>query len=277
MPNYICTTCGVQYANGDSSPEGCPICEDSRQYVNWKGQEWITLEQLRAEHSNVIQPVDTNLTGIGTEPKFAIGQRALLVQTPQGNVLWDCISLVDSATVEAIAAKGGISAIAISHPHFYAAMVEWSHAFDGAPIYIHAADRGWVMCPDPAIVFWEGKTHQLNEDITLICCGGHFAGGTVLHWASGADGRGVLLTGDIIQVIPDRRYVSFMYSYPNLIPMSPEAVSGIVEAVEPFFYDRIHGGWWEYRVLEDAKASVAHSAARYIGAIKGEWSPARAP
>lgn len=156
-------------------------------------------------------------------------------------------------------------------------MVEWSRAFDGVPIYLHAADRGWVMRPDPAIVFWEGETHKLNEDITLIRCGEHFAGGTVLHWADGADGRGALLTGDIIQVVRDRRYVSFMYSYPNLIPMPAGVVDHIIKAVEPFLYERIYGAWWGYNVLENAKTSVARSAARYLGAIKGEWSPATAP
>lgn len=277
MPNYICTTCGVQYADNDSPPERCPVCEDSRQYVNWKGQEWTTLEGLRTDYSNVIKPVEPNLTGIGTEPSFAIGQRALLVQTPGGNILWDCISLIDDATVTSVSANGGISAIAISHPHYYSTMVEWSRAFDGVPIYLHAADRGWVMRPDPAIVFWEGETHKLNEDITLIRCGGHFAGGTVLHWADGADGRGALLTGDIIQVVRDRRYVSFMYSYPNLIPMPSGVVDHIIKAVEPFPYERIYGAWWGYNVLENAKTSVARSAARYLGAIKGEWSPATAP
>ena len=46
----------------------------------------------------------------------------------------------------------------------------------------------------------------------------------MLHWAGGADGRGALLSGDIVQVVPDRRYVSFMYSYPNLIPLPAAAV-----------------------------------------------------
>ncbi len=277
MPNYICTTCGVQYADNDSPPECCPICEDSRQYVNWNGQEWTALEDLQSEHSNAIKTIEPNLTGIGTEPSFAIGQRALLVQTPAGNVLWDCISLIDDDTVSAVEAKGGISAIAISHPHYYSTMVEWSRAFNNAPIYLHTADQGWVMRPDPAIVFWEGETHKLSEDITLIRCGGHFAGGTVLHWSAGADRRGALLTGDIIQVVKDRRYVSFMYSYPNLIPMSAEAVDHIIKAVEPFPYDQIYGAWWGYNVLENAKATVAHSATRYLSAIKGEWSPALAP
>ena len=52
---------------------------------------------------------------------------------------------------------GGIKAIAISHPHYYSSMVEWSRAFGGVPIYLHAADRQWVMRPDHAIVFWEGE------------------------------------------------------------------------------------------------------------------------
>ena len=41
----------------------------------------------------------------------------------------------------------------------------------------------------------------------------------MLHWPAGANGKGALLTGDIIQVVQDRRYVSFMRSYPNLIPL----------------------------------------------------------
>ena len=75
------------------------------------------------------------------------------------------------------------------------------------------------MRPDPRVEFWEGETLALGDGLTLIRCGGHFAGGTVLHWAAGAEGAGALLTGDIVQVIPDRRYVGFMYSYPNLIPL----------------------------------------------------------
>jgi hypothetical protein len=59
------------------------------------------------------------------------------------------------------------------------------------------------MRPDKAIVSWEGETRTLAEGLTLIRCGGHFEGGTVLHWAGGAEGRGALLSGDIIQVVPE--------------------------------------------------------------------------
>jgi len=267
MPNYICARCGVQFAPTQEPPKRCPICEDERECVNRQGQVWTTLDALRVGHHNVITPLEPRLAGIRTEPAFAIGQQALLARAPGGNVLWDCISLIDEATVAAVQALGGIAAIALSHPHLHGSMVEWSHAFDQASIYVHAADRKWVMRPDPAIVFWEGETHTIDTGLTLIRCGGHFDGSTVLHWAAGADGRGALLTGDTIAAVEDRRYVSFMYSYPNLIPLSASAVRRIVEAVEPFDYDRIYGGWWDEVVPSDAKAAVARSAARYLRAI----------
>jgi hypothetical protein len=273
MPNYICITCGVQFAATTEPPAHCLICAEERQYINWNGQQWATLEKMRTKYKNVMKSKELGLTGIGTEPSFAIGQRALLIQAPSGNVLWDCISLIDDETVEAIKNRGGLSAIAISHPHFYSSMVEWSHAFGGVPIYLHAADRQWVMRPDPVIVFWEGKTQSIGDGLTLIHCGGHFAGGTVLHWAAGADGQGVLCSGDILQVVSDRRYVSFMYSYPNLIPLSAAVVQGVVKAVEAFPYERIYGAWWGRIVFTDAKRAVAASAERYIRALKGEHSP----
>jgi len=96
-------------------------------------------------------PPEPGLTEIRTEPKFAIGQRALLVQAPEGNVLWDCVSLLDDATIEAINAFGGISVLAMSHPHMFGSMVAWSHAFGNAPIYLHADYALWVQRPDPVI------------------------------------------------------------------------------------------------------------------------------
>src|SRR5690606_11658126 len=135
-------------------------------------------------------------------------------------VLWDCIPLLDPALVEMVKGLGGVTAVAISHPHYYTSVVDWSRAFGGVPVYLHAADRRWVMRPDPAISFWDGDTKSLGDGLTLVRCGGHFDGGTVLHWQGGANGQGALLTGDIIQVVADRKHVSFMYSYPNYIPLS---------------------------------------------------------
>src|ERR1700757_2975139 len=208
MPNFICTTCGTQYPESEQAPAACAICQDERQYVKVTGQQWTTLEKLRLTNRNSIKFKEPGLIGIGIEPQFAIGQRALFLRTPKANLLWDCLSLLDEAVVEALKALGGISAIAISHPHSYSSMVEWSRSFGDVPIYLNIADRQWVMRPDKAIVFWEGETRNLGDGLTLIRCGGHFDGGTVLHWASGAGGKGALLSGDIIQVVPDRKNVS---------------------------------------------------------------------
>jgi hypothetical protein len=123
------------------------------------------------------------------------------------------------------------------------------------------------MRPDPAFVVWEGETCELMDGMTLVRCGGHFPGSDVLHWSAGADGKGALLTGDTMYVVQDRRFVSFMYSYPNLIPLNAQAVERIVEAVEPYAFDRIYGGWRDSIVRSDAKAAVKRSAERYIKAI----------
>jgi hypothetical protein len=142
-------------------------------------------------------------------------------------------------------------------------MVEWAERFD-APIFLHARDCEWVMRKSPRIQFWEGTILALWDNLTLINCDGHFEGGAVLHWPAGANGNGALLTGDIIQVVQDRRYVSFMRSYPNLIPLGPAAIRRIVETIEPFAFEKIYGAWWKANVLSDAKATVARSAARYL-------------
>ena len=267
MPNFVCITCGTQFAETDAPPAHCPICEDERQYVNHDGQQWTTLDELQKDHHNRIERLEPHLTGIGTEPKFAIGQRALLVQTPEGNLLWDCVSLIDEATVEALNELGGVQGVAVSHPHYYSSVIEFARAFN-APIYLHAADREWVMRPGEKIEFWEGEQEDLFGDLTLHRLGGHFAGGTVLHWQGGADGRGALLTGDIIQVIPDRTFVSFMYSYPNLIPLPARKVEHIAESIEPLAFERIYGAWWDAVVEKDAKEAVRRSAERYIRAIE---------
>jgi glyoxylase-like metal-dependent hydrolase (beta-lactamase superfamily II) len=265
---FICVTCGTQVAPSLIPPDRCPICDEVRQYVPPAGQKWTTLPVLQSTHRNSFKRLEPGLLGIGMTPEFAIGQRAILVQSTDGNVLWDSVSLVDEATVDLLNGLGGVTALAISHPHYYTTMVEWSRAFGGAPIYVHAADRSWVQRPDPAIEFWSGPTHRLSRELTLIRCGGHFAGGAVLHASAAAGGRGALLTGDILQVTLDRRFVSFMRSYPNMIPLSRAAVESIVDAVRPFAYDRVYGAWWDRHIESDAQAAVERSLRRYIEAIE---------
>ena len=271
MPAFICSTCGTQFTPSDKEPARCPICDEERQFVPTSGQSWTTHEALARRYTNTFRQHEVGLIGVGTVPHFAIGQRALLLRTDKGNVLWDCISLLDEATKEIVKGLGGLIGIAISHPHYYSSMVEWAHAFD-APIHLHAADRQWVMRPDASIKFWDGDALPLATGVTLIRCGGHFAGGTVLHWAQGAGGRGALLSGDIVQVIPDRKFVTFMRSYPNMIPMSAPAVERIGKLLAPYPFDVIHGAWFDRLIPRDAKGIVERSIVRYVKAVTGDGS-----
>ena len=151
-------------------------------------------------------------------------------------------------------------------------MVEWSRALGGVPIHLHAADRQWVMRPDPAVQFWDGDTKPIGPGLTLVRLGGHFAGGTVLHWADWSDGRGVLLSGDILQVVPSR-HVSFMWSYPNLIPLPAAEVERMRAVLETLDFDRVYGAWWDRVIPEDGKTKVLRSADRYLAALSGILEP----
>jgi glyoxylase-like metal-dependent hydrolase (beta-lactamase superfamily II) len=253
----ICQTCGVQYAG---PRDDCPICLDERQYVGWEGQRWTSLAEMAADgRRGEVREQGPGVVGVGTTPSFAIGQRALLVRAPGGNVLWDCVSYLDEALVAQVEELGGVSAIAISHPHFYGSMIEWAHAFD-APVYIHAADRQWVARPDDAVVFWEGETREIGDGLTLINAGVHFDGGQVLHWRD----AGALFSGDIFQVVRDRRWVSFMYSYPNYIPERPRIIRRALALMAPFGFERVYGAWWDLIVHTDGTEAVRRSADRYL-------------
>ena len=264
---FICTACGTQFADGDAPPPACPICEDDRQYVRWGGQTWTTLAELAATHALTFGEEGDGITGIEMTPAFAINQRPLLLQSAAGNVLCDCCTVLTGAAVAEVKLRGGLTAIAISHPHYYSTMLEWSAAFGDVPIHIHADDRQWVMRGGPAIHHWSGETLSINDAMTLIRCGGHFPGGQVLHFAAAEGGKGALFTGDIAMVARDRRHVSFMYSFPNYIPLNAKAVRRIAAAVEPFAFDAIYGAWTGLNVKGGGKAAFAASVARYVRAI----------
>jgi glyoxylase-like metal-dependent hydrolase (beta-lactamase superfamily II) len=272
MPAFICTTCGCQYPDSDMPPGGCLICQDDRQYVNPTGQAWTTMTAMRKNYFNAFRQLEPGLIGVGSFPAFAIGQRALIISSPAGNVLWECISFLDDMTVTIINALGGLVGIACSHPHFLASVVEWSHAFGNTPVYLHAMDRQYVTRPDPVLNYWEGDRLELADCISLIRCGGHFPGSSVLHWAQGAGGRGVLLTGDTVQVRPDKG-LTYMHSYPNLIPLDAATVQGIAAILDPWPFETLYGGWWERVIPARAKMVMASSVEQYVRAVTG--SPER--
>ena len=263
MPIHICKECGTSYAEAPSPPACCPICEDERQYVPLSGQAWTTPDELGANHVNTWRQLEPNLFELHTQPDFAIGQRALLVRTPDGNFLWDCLALIDEATVALIRGLGGLAGIAISHPHYYTRCQDWAAAF-GCPVHLHAADRQWIMRPDPAIRFWESDTLALGSNLTLLRLGGHFPGAAVLHWTTGEDGEGVLLTGDTVQVVDNARRVTFLWSYPNRIPLSAASVGRIADALKRWRIDRAYGFAPGRQIMRDGGAVIEHSARRYI-------------
>ena len=275
MPAWICATCAVQQPDAPRPPAHCPICEDERQYVGDGGQRWTTREDLARDHRSELREEEPGLLGVGVAPPVAIGQRALLVQTPEGNVLWDAVPLLDDDAQERIAGLGGIAAIAVSHPHFHAAQVDLADAFD-ARILIPAADRQWVQRPSPRIEFFDEEVQPV-PGLTVARIGGHFDGAAVLHWPAGSGGRGALLTGDTITVVRDRDWVSFMWSYPNLIPLDGATVADIARRVERFDFDRVYGGWWGSVVVADGAGAVRRSADRYLARLHGERPPSSPP
>jgi glyoxylase-like metal-dependent hydrolase (beta-lactamase superfamily II) len=218
-------------------------------------------------HSGV-REAEPGLVGIGVQPGVGVGQRGLVVRTPEGNVLWDPSAFIDQAAIDAVRELGGLAAVTSSHPHMYGAIVEWSHAFD-AEILIAEVDREWLMRPDPAVRTWSGA-HEVVPGVTLVQCGGHFPGSAVLHWAAGAEGKGVLLVGDTIFVTSGEDRVSFIWSAPNRLPLPEAEVRRVTDAVMPYQFDRMYGGWWEPTIRQGARDILERSAARYIEILHGE-------
>eukprot|EP00271_Cylindrocystis_brebissonii_P017450 TRINITY_DN454_c0_g1_i1.p1 TRINITY_DN454_c0_g1~~TRINITY_DN454_c0_g1_i1.p1 ORF type:complete len:241 (-),score=41.59 TRINITY_DN454_c0_g1_i1:893-1615(-) len=229
-----------------------------------RGQTWTTQSKMSSSgHRNCFQVVEPNLYGIGTVPKFGIGQRALLVKTPEGNLLWDCITLLDQATEDIVRALGGLRAIAISHPHYYAASTEWSRVFK-CPIHVHAWDEAWVTWPHVDLQLWEGDQKALWGGLSLVHVGGHFAGAQILHWKEGAAGEGAVLTGDILQVCPDLKSVSVMRSFPNFVPVSAPQIRRIQQKLESWQFGRVHGAFWDLVIATEGKDKVKRSLERYL-------------
>jgi hypothetical protein len=163
-----------------------------------------------------------------------------------------------------------VRAIAISHPHFHSTIVEWSRALGGPPVWVHENDRRWIQRPDPAVKTWAGVSTALPGGLVLVHVGGHFEGSQVLHWPNGAGGKGAVFTGDMPNVSADSRWVNFMRSYPNYIPLSGPDVERVVAALTPLSFDRLYGWTPERVVRSEAKVALERSAARHLRALRGE-------
>lgn len=260
----LCTACGTSYDRREQQITRCAICEDARQFVPPHGQQWLEYETLRATHQNKWQQPLPGLFSLQTVPAFAINQRAFLLQTASGNILWDCIANLDEATLAIVSALGGIDAIAISHPHYYSTMQDWAAAFN-APVYLHADDQQWIMRQDPHIRLWQDDALTVLPGVTLLRLGGHFTGGCVLHWAHH---QGVLLSGDIVQVAPGADAVSFMWSYPNMLPLSATAVRTLMQRLDRVSFTRMYGAFEAREIAANAQQIVRQSADRYLQCLR---------
>lgn len=267
MDFWICRTCAVEHAD---RPETCAICADERQWVPATGQHWTTLDELTATgHRTEVVELEPNLLGITSAPTVGIGQQTKLLATPEGCLLWDPIGFVDNAAVRRIRELGEVVAIAASHPHMFGVQAEWSRRLGGAPVLVAEPDLEWVARPDPAIRPWSDRL-DLLPGVTLTQPGGHFPGSSVVHWADGAAGKGVLLSGDTIFANPDRTSVSFMRSFPNRIPLSAAVVDRVTRHVEGFAFDRLYGNF-DNVIDGEARAVVRRSADRHIGWVRGDF------
>ena len=267
MTVAVCTTCGVERAR-DDLPEVCPICADERQFVPTSGQKWTSPEEAGRDGAWLeFVEVEPRVWGIVQRDCPGIKQRPALICTDHGNVLVEVPNHIDEASIEQVRELGGIAAIIASHPHMYGVQSLWSAAFDDAPIYISRVDRQWLGVRPASVVEWDGEL-ELVPGVRASQPGGHFPGSVVVHWVA-PDGLGVLFSGDTIGTVADPRWVTFMRSFPNWIPLSGPVVRRIADHVERYDFDRLHANFGG-TVPIDARAAVRRSADRYAEWVSGE-------
>jgi hypothetical protein len=263
---WICRTCAVEHSE---KADVCAICADERQWVPKDGQHWTSLDELSAAgHRVEVTELEPDLYAVTSSPGVGIGQTAKLVRTPAGNLLWDPTGYVDADGAARVRELGEVLAIAASHPHMFGVQVEWSRALGGVPVLVAEPDLEWVARQDPVIRPWK-EPLELAPGLTMVQPGGHFPGSAVVHWSAGADGRGVLLSGDTIFPNPGGLSVSFMRSYPNRIPLSAAVVDRVTNAVDGFEYDRVYGNF-DNSIDADAKRIVRFSADRHMAWVRGD-------
>lgn len=268
----VCEACGTQFPSADRTRiRTCRICDDPRQFVPASGQAFTTIGELKAKgHRNVFEEYagDSRISYITSRPGVGIGQRATLIRTRAGNILWDCITLIDDETVQHIQSLGGLRAIVISHPHFYSAHVQWARAFD-CPVYLATDDFEWTMMNSShQILATEVETDILDTGAKAIRVGGHFPGSMVLLWdrhlfvadtlmmtPAGSGNWETDAMGAARQRPPGLNSFAFMWSYPNRIPLGPDEIARMWSVVCDYEFHAVHGSF-EGADMEDTKAKA---------------------
>ncbi|KAH8883816.1 metallo-beta-lactamase family protein [Thozetella sp. PMI_491] len=267
----VCNACGTQFPTTDrASLKTCFICDDPRQFTPPAGQSFSTLAELRGKHTNEFHPVpaDARLTSIVSTPKLAIGQRAILVQTPAGNILWDCLTLLDDDTIARIRALGGLHGIVISHPHYYSTHTEWARAFD-CPVYLAVEDKEWTAQQDPHQVFLDQIETPIlvggvDTGIRTIKLGGHFPGSlvvlyeghlliadTLITTPAGIANWKVNALGETRSRPPGVNSFAFMWSIPNMIPLNADEIARMWRILKRYDFRSTHGAFITTDVEDD--------------------------
>lgn len=263
----ICATCGVEHQH--PLPHVCAICADERQYLPDDGiQRWTTIDELQRDRSIEFWEIEPGLHGMKTSPSVGIGHRPILVQTSEGNLLWEPPGYIDDAAINRVKSLGGIRWISASHPHMYGAQLAWSAAFDDAPVYVNSRDAEWVARRSDAIKQWDDNL-VLTKGLSLIRVGGHFEGSSVAL-VRAQDDEGVLLSSDTIMPVQAAGWVTFLRSYPNRVPLSGGTVRRMADQVLQLDFDRLYGNF-DPAILADAKLAVERSADRHIAWASGEF------
>lgn len=243
-----------------------------------QGQTWTSLKQLVKDHKNEWhQLVGTNnCWSIRSEPQVAIGQRCILITTPAGNVLWDCITLLDAETTSKIKEVGGLKAIVISHPHYYSSHMHWADTFE-CPVFIAAEDEEWCVAEDRSHrrKLLQHESHEISDNVTALKLGGHFPGSLVLHYLPDPTQpaqSALLFIADTIVTVPSALYhvdrlpgttsYSFDWSIPNRIPLPPPEIFKMWQVLKKWKFGGTFGAFlgmdiWDerikFRVLESMK------------------------
>lgn len=290
----ICETCGaqsdVQNPKELQQRDECFICLDPRQAVPESGQKWTKISNWLTNSSRLqcnLVPQDnfdpglfrvmakdyTNMVGIGQTP--------WLILTEKGIVIWDCsayftVDLFNSIKQLSSLYQVPIVAIAISHPHFYTTSLTWAKALQ-TKLYISNLDKRWYQRDHDSkhINFFKSSQIEIIPGITMIRCGGHFDGSCVLHWdrkiakcpkglGTGKKETGVIFCSDTFAPASDRKQITFMWSYPNFIPLPPKDIVQIWKSVQQFEFDDILGAWPGKYIYGDARQKVLKSAKNFV-------------
>src|SRR5690606_6150960 len=253
VDDLVCFTCGT-YFPSHFSEDICLICDDDRQYLPDEGQVWTNYEEINKNHTVQVREVTSWLYEITVVPSFAIGQRAFLFVSDQGNILWDCIPLLNDLLKSFIHAKGGIRAIAISHPHFYCNMNDWAEEFN-CPIYLHELDKEWIFNPGKNIHLWDGDEKELITDVKMSNIGGHFPGSCVMHISAFLP-AGFVVCGGRFYNAANRQRISTLYSYPSRVLLRVNELIWSKEKGADLDLDRMIGASDDQSIHGDAAESL---------------------